>query len=397
MKIVAGSKTWKPVRIERLDWLLIIGLTLAPMTGLRIWKVGPAEILCFLWGVRFLFRSKSLKSDTFLFFVSFLLAMGAGSIVGYFIAPRELAKEDLLTWIYLGIVAISLYEGLKTKTLEYNETLLFIFAEFATIWYLFLFLYSRFINTTIFGAPLWYHDVRFTGGGTNPHQVAVLLCGLTFVFLRSFLKKEKQIRCFAFMVVCIYLLKETASSTGVLAIALAFLVSLYFFIADLFPRNKFGALIVLTGIILPIITVFAKYIYRQFMNWVAEDRNGLGRISIYASFFSSFARSPLLGLGPGMHAQGGVIEFHNTYLEVLTATGAIGGTMFLIYSVRLFKTAITAEWKLFPILISMYAYGFAGFAMRRLVYWGLIAFVTVIAEQSIASNRNRMIPSISKE
>ncbi len=164
MRITAGTKIWESARIEWMDWLLIIGLTLAPMTGLRIWKVGPGEVLCLLWGIQHLFRSKSLKSSMFLFFVPFLLAMGAGSIAGYIIAPEELTIDGLLTWIYLAVTAISLYEGLKTKTLEYNETLLFTFAEIATLWNIFLFLYSRLVRNTLFGAPLWYHGVRFSGG-----------------------------------------------------------------------------------------------------------------------------------------------------------------------------------------------------------------------------------------
>lgn len=381
MKIVAGTKTWESAHIEWMDWILIIGLTLAPMTGLRIWKVGPGEVLCLLWGARFLFRSKSLKSGLFLFFVSFLLALGAGAFVGYFVAPNELSRDGLLTWIYLAVIAISLYEGLKTKTLQYNETLFFTFAEVATLWNIFLFLYSRLVTNTLFGAPLWYHGVRFSGGGTNPHQVAVLLCGLTFIFLRSFLKKEKRLRSLAFMAVCIYLMLMTASSTGILAIVLSFLISLYFFIADLFPKRKFAALLVLTLIIVLALLIFGQFFYQRFMDWVAEDRNGMGRIGIFASFGESFIRSPLFGLGPGTHGKMGSIEFHNTYLEILAATGVVGGLIFSVYSINLFKKTLTAEWKLFPIVVAMYAYGMAGFAMRRLVYWGLIAFVTVIAEQ----------------
>ena len=381
MRITAGTKIWESARIEWMDWLLIIGLTLAPMTGLRIWKVGPGEVLCLLWGIQHLFRSKSLKSSMFLFFVPFLLAMGAGSIAGYIIAPEELTIDGLLTWIYLAVTAISLYEGLKTKTLEYNETLLFTFAEIATLWNIFLFLYSRLVRNTLFGAPLWYHGVRFSGGGTNPHQVAILLCGLTFVFLRSFLKKQKRFRSLVFMIACIYLMLMTASSTGILAIAFGLAVTAYFFIADLFPRRKFGALVVLTVLIFLVVLIFARLLYRQFMDWVAEDKNGMGRFGIFSSFGESFIRSPLFGLGPGVHGRGGMIEFHNTYLEILAATGVIGAFAFVVYSFGLFKKTLTVEWKLFPIVVTMYAYGLAGFAMRRLVYWGLIAFVTVIAEQ----------------
>ena len=381
MRITAGTKIWESARIEWMDWLLIIGLTLAPMTGLRIWKVGPGEVLCLLWGIQHLFRSKSLKSSMFLFFVPFLLAMGAGSIAGYIIAPEELTIDGLLTWIYLAVTAISLYEGLKTKTLEYNETLLFTFAEIATLWNLFLFLYSRFVRNTLFGAPLWYHGVRFSGGGTNPHQIAILLCGLTFVFLRSFLKKQKRFRSLVFMVACIYLMLMTASSTGILAIAFGLAVTAYFFIADLFPRRKFSALVVLTVLIFLVVLIFARLLYRQFMDWVAEDKNGMGRFGIFSSFGESFIRSPLFGLGPGVHGRGGMIEFHNTYLEILAATGVVGGIVFIVYTFGLFRKTLAADWKLFVVIASMYAYGLASFAMRRLVFWGLIVFSLVISEQ----------------
>lgn len=192
------------------------------------------------------------------------------------------------------------------------------------------------------------------------------------------------------MAVCIYLMLMTASSTGILAIVLGFLISLYFFIGDLFPRRKFAALLVLTLIIVLALLIFGRFFYRRFMDWVAEDRNGMGRIGIFASFGESFIRSPVFGLGPGVHGRGGAIEFHNTYLEILAATGVIGGVVFLIYSINLFKETIVVDWKLFPILVSMYAYGLAGFAMRRLVYWGLIAFVSVIAEQIVAAKQNQM-------
>ncbi len=388
MRIITGTKTWESAHIEWMDWILIIGLCLAPMTGLRVWKVGPGEILCLLWGIRFLFRAKSLRSSLSIFFTLFILAMLIGSVIGYVVAPNELRAVDLLTWIYLGIIAISLYEGLKSKSPSYVEMLFFTFAEVATLWNLFLYGYSRIVSNTLLGAPLWYHGVRYSGGGTNPHQVAVLLCGLTFIFLRSLLKREKIVRSIALMSIAIYLMMETASSTGILSIAGGFAIAAYFFVGNLFPKRKFGVLLVLTGIILLTILIFARFFYRQFMNWVAEDKNGLGRISIFSSFGSSFIRSPLFGLGPGVHGIGGTIEFHNTYLEVLAATGVVGGIVLIVYSVSLFKSVLTTDWKIFPILTSMYAYGLAGFAMRRIVFWGLVVFVAVIAEQKNTAVRS---------
>ena len=36
-------------KIQSIDWILIIGIVLSPMTEFRIWKVGPGEILCLSW------------------------------------------------------------------------------------------------------------------------------------------------------------------------------------------------------------------------------------------------------------------------------------------------------------------------------------------------------------
>jgi O-antigen ligase len=183
------------------------------------------------------------------------------------------------------------------------------------------------------------------------------------------------------MVACIYLMLMTASSTGILAIAFGLAVTAYFFIADLFPRRKFGALVVLTVLIFLVVLIFARLLYRQFMDWVAEDKNGMGRFGIFSSFGESFIRSPLFGLGPGVHGRGGMIEFHNTYLEILAATGVIGGIVFIVYTFGLFRKTLAADWKLFVVIASMYAYGLASFAMRRLVFWGFIVFSLVISEQ----------------
>ena len=381
MRIVAGSKKWESAHIEKWDWILIIGLTLAPMTSLRFWKIGPGEVLCLLWGIKYWFRARSIKSNLLTFFVLFDLAMAVGSVIGYAIAPDELRAVDLLTWLYLGIMAVSLYEGLKSKSLKYNEALFYSFAQFAAIWNLFLFLYSRFVSSMLLGAPLWYHGVRYSGGATNPHQVAILLCGATFVFLRSIFKREKVFRSIVLMAISIYLMIATASSTGILAIALGMAVSAYFFVANLFPKRRFAAWVVLTVIILLAVLIFYKFLYQKFIGWVAEDKNGMRRFVIFSSFGEAFMKSPVFGLGPGVHGIGGTIEFHNTYLEIIAATGLVGGIIFAVYSIDLFISVLKNDWKLFPILVSMYAYGLAGFAMRRIVFWGLVSFVTIIAEQ----------------
>ena len=114
-------------------------------------------------------------------------------------------------------------------------------------------------------------------------------------------------------------------------------------------------------------------------------------------------------LGPGVHGSDGTIEFHNTYLEILACSGAIGGVFFVLYTIRCIRKLWNADWTLIPIIVSIYAYGIAGFAMRRLAYWCVMVFVTVIAkqllEQTAAENgfgyrereRMRLLPNGSYE
>ena len=373
----------KSVKIKKWDWLLIIGLCLAPMTGFRIWKVGPAELLCLIWGIKFLTKNTVVFGDVLKFFICFLIALFIGLLVGINVTPNELSQYGILVWLYLGIVSVLFYEGLRFNSFEYNEKMFFLIAQASILWYMFLYVYSLFVSRTFFSAPLWYSSLRFSGGGTNPHQVAVLLCGVLFVFIWKLLKQEEIIKCLLYGVFALFLLLQTKSSTGVLAIALGFGVFLYFKLADWFPHNKTAARILLVITVLIIGVIGYSYFYYWFMLWVADDPNGMGRLSIYSTIPITFIKSPVFGLGPGVHARDGIIEFHNTYLEILAATGLVGTFIFIFFTFRLFRKVIFADWRLFPIITTLYAYGFAGFAMRRLIYWGITVFVLVLAEQII--------------
>lgn len=370
-------------KFKPFDLLLIVGLTLAPMTGFRVWRVGPAEILCLLWGIRSLMKWRFHKSDTLVFFALFLVTLALGYLVCSFIAPSEASLTGLLTWLYLAIIAMALYEGLSKKSLYYVEKLFRLFSRTAILWYLALYVYSRLVSRTFLGAPLWYYS-RFSGGGTNPHQVAVMLCGLCFVFVRGIIKKRAVLLNMAFTAAAVFLLVETDSAIGIMAVFLGFLISAYFVLIHVFPHNsKQVGVLMFLGLAL-IGVLFYSFFFDNFMNWIAKDSNGMGRFDIFASFPASFVRSPVVGLGPGTHGKGGTIEFHNTYLEIAAASGVIGFTVFLVYTVRIFKKTLHGDWSLFPTVVAMYGYGLAGFAMRRLVYWGILMFVLVIAEKKIA-------------
>ena len=74
-----------------------------------------------------------------------------------------------------------------------------------------------------------------------------------------------------------------------------------------------------------------------------------------------------------------MIEYHNTYLEVLACSGLVGFFALVRFTLKLLGK-IRGDSAFLPVVVAMYAYGLAGFGMRRLVYWGLIVMAYVICE-----------------
>ena len=370
----SGIRSW--------DWLLIFGIILAPMTGLRIWKVGPAEVLCLLWTLKYYPRRYLKINDTLKFFSLFLTAMFIGMLIGRLKAPGEVNAVGYLTWLYLAYIAMAFYEGLRRNSMDYNEKLLQFVAEYSILWYLFLYYYSRLISTSFFGAPLWYANFRYSGGATNPHQLAVMMCGVAFILLRQAVLRRRRLWSLLLCFICVFLISQTKSSTGYAALALGLLAEVYFFGASRMHGKRqrialaFAELVIAAALVI----LFRGQVTQMLYEWIASDKNGLGRLQIFSSFFTAFAKSPLVGLGPGVHGLNGAIEFHNTYLEILAATGLIGFGVFIVYTVRILKK-LSSDMTLVPILIAIYAYGLAGFAMRRLVYWGILMLILAIGEQ----------------
>ena len=384
--------------IRRWDWLLILGIMLAPMTGLRIWKAGPAEVLCFIWTLKFLPRRYLHINDTLKFFAAFLAIMLVGALVGFVAAPQELRPTGYLVWLYLAYSALAMYRGLKRNSLEDNETMLNRIASLSVLWYLFLYVYSITVSRYFFGAPLWYANYRYSGGGTNPHQIAILMCGALFVLLRNLIKKRRMIWNAALIAGSVFIIVKTKSATAYLAIALGLFVALYFLVGQrIASRRKRMTLLALEAIVVVVfIVLFYRMLSAKVYDWVLSDNNGIGRLEIFSTFYESFVKSPLVGLGPGVHGRDGAIEFHNTYLEILAATGIVGFSAFLVYSVRVFKKLLS-DYMLIPIMVVMYAYGLAGFAMRRLVYWGVMIAILVLGEQYYAKKQNSLTASAQDE
>ena len=169
------------------------------------------------------------------------------------------------------------------------------------------------------------------------------------------------------------MLLQTYSSTGLLAVTIGTVVMLF---ESWVRRKKYAkqiriaVLLIIGGIVL----LNIQMLMSTFYNWIASDANGLGRLDIFATYPDTFWKSPLFGLGPGVHGRDGNIEFHNTYLEVLAMSGMLGGMLFLVFSANVLKCVWKSSYAL-GVLGTLYAFGFAGFSMRRLVFWIILSII----------------------
>ena len=356
--------------IERWDWILIIGAILSPMTGLRIAKVGPAEFLCFVWALRNIF--------TF----AFLLSMMVGTFICLVVAPDEFVANGWATWLYLLFIGNALYAYLLKKSYVYLVEVFERICVSSVIWYGALYIFSKVVSKSFLGAPLWYYS-RYSGGGTNPHQIAVLFCGIAFWFTSQFLKNKNRLRNIIFFFLAVFIESETKSSTGLAAIAVgAFVLVILFTVNGVNSGHKRKVYLLFEGLVGVLCAViFYRQIYNVLYEWVASDSNGLGRFYIWSSFKAAFLKSPIFGLGPGMHAisYSGMKEFHNSYLEIFAATGIIGFIAFAVMTIQSVKIIIIGDRTLLPILFSLYMYSMAGFAIRRLAYWIVYVFIIALA------------------
>ncbi len=370
---------------EKKDYLLVLSAILAPMTGLRIGKVGPGEILCLLFCLVNFHPSRSIpKKDIFIrFWIGFLFTICLGTVRGVLKYPDETVTQDLITWFYLGIICIGTHFIIEKRSSEEIVKLLKFISCGSAFWYFSLYQYSRRVSSTFLGAPLWYAGIRFSGGATNPHQVALLLCLGLVVFTWLILNCDHflhKIVYGVFFAITFFLLRQTRSSTAIMAVSMGIASVIWQNLWVKYRAKKQLFLLAFFSVFF-LVLFFGFRFYHLFIQWIKSDSNGLDRILIFASFPTAFRKGPAFGLGPGIHAIGGLMEFHNTYLEIIAMGGIVGAIIFIVFSTDLFKSALRNPVS-FGTLLAAYAYGLAGFGARRLVYWIIIVLAYELSRRS---------------
>jgi len=371
-----------------IDGLLILGIVFSPLTSLRIYKIGPAELLIFIWSIIIIFcslRKKKEKSIFWGFWLRFMFLL----FIGFLIAMLKDATNsgwilDSLTYLFFTsfIYALTIY----CKNKGSNELIKILMKVFVIsgIFYSFLYCYGTFINASFLGLDLWYGESRFTAGAMNPHQFAYLAGPMVFVGL--FLiknKKEGKVKTLLLIIlIVLFLLMSLATQSSTL-IAVFFLQACVFIylsaVTDRNPKIRILKILIFTCILAIFMVTFYERINNEFWSWVSSDENGLGRFELLAYAIESFNISPIFGLGPGGHVwtYDGIMESHNTYMELLLNSGILGLLNYLILVISIL--AIIKKDKYAVLIVTFFVfYGFGGYALRRPMLWFLVIFIVYI-------------------
>ena len=372
------------------DWVLIVGITLSPMNELRIWKIGPGELLLMIWALRFLKDIFNVSTTNILgrFWFLFLPVISAGAIFCRLFYPDESDISGLLTYAYFAFISVGIYAGVRKMSAAHIRKLLLAIGIVVPCWFMFLYLYSR-RHLTFLGAHLWYRRVRYSGGANNPHQIAVTISSVVFIDIIQIFDRKvslpRKILPLVCVVFCFIMARATKSSTLVVAVIIALGLFIYYLIVRSLEsrRQRWVAFSVIVIIGALTVGIFRDYLYEMVYEWIADDPNGLERIDIFSSITITLRKNWIFGLGPGNHAMDGYMEYHNSYLEILAMSGFVGLTVFTFYSVKFFKGLLVDPAYIF-VIAPVYFYGLAGFSMRRMIFWVVSAILIAYAERFAA-------------
>jgi O-antigen ligase len=262
-------------------------------------------------------------------------------------------------------------------------------------WYAFLYVFSVAVSSTFLGAPLMFGSVRFTGGAENPHQLAIFLMLAASSCIRLAVRnqaKGKKSWYVALALVAVLIAVQTRSDTYTAALSAGAFVLLLFLLSRIVGNPVTRVALVFLGLssLLLFLLFSQSRVTAVVANWLEGSTGGEGRLFLWQSFIYSLERSPLFGLGPGSHAEVagiGLLEFHNSYLDIAAMAGFAGLAVFLIFLAYILRQMIRSDPSLLIIAVPLLVYATAGFAVRRTLFWGFMTLL-LLAARGLAEQRN---------
>ncbi|GAB3042064.1 hypothetical protein GCM10027286_00090 [Virgibacillus ainsalahensis] len=373
------------------DIILIIGVIAAPMTTLRVGKIGISELFLFVWSFKILINLKfKIKINYFILFwflFDIFLLMGLSYRYLNSIYTGSFLSESI-TFVFFNFIILAFSQYFRLTSYDKLISVLKKIFLYGFIVYFSLYIYSILVSQTLLGYPLWYFGERLSLLADNPHQLVFLLgplvlVGLFLLSINTYNNISVKAHVFVMIVLLLWMTMETKSST---VIAVFTMLVAYILFTSIRGGNSPKKQILFLGMkiafLVSLIMIFISPIIEGVIIFINSDVNGIGRIKLWWEGIGNIWASPIVGLGPGAHINVGNSfgEAHNTYIDIALRSGLLGMFVYVVllgwslYKTR--KNVFATSIVLFFVL-----YGMAGYSIRRVTLWFFIMVVVYICKK----------------
>ncbi|MBI4045512.1 MAG: O-antigen ligase family protein [Devosia nanyangense] len=275
---------------------------------------------------------------------SFLLLVFVSAAFALLTDPQRLSIRDGIAYAFTFFVVCTFMLASYGRETRYVRAL-----AFAISGVLFVFIFLAVVPNPL-QAMMYYQGTKLQGLSNNPNQIGFLAAaGLSLLLVLDF--EEKSFRPILVLAsgFCGFAGTITDSSAFTLAIAVTFILTLAFFGLRLLQRTPQRLPFVL---VLPVLFLVAAHLplpegtrllpagassSAELLDMDADGGQGTVRLTLWRNALSAVLASPIVGLGPGPQVPltdaatntTSLNEAHNTVIDLLVVTGALGLVLFV--------------------------------------------------------------------
>jgi hypothetical protein len=378
------------VRANKVHWLVLFSITIAPFTLLRLSFFGFAELIILSLFLLSLLQplSKSVLTNCIFtqFWFLFLLLSFLGftynvSILNHATGTIKGMVFDFFSYLFVMLACLFFERQIITERL--NVRYLFKYSFYFSSFILTCLYVVSFFTSSLFGLQINYID-NFAPLVKNLHQISMVLAVLPFMGLFVFKFEKRYLQKFViltFILLDIKMALSTGSSKAMLAILFGFFI--YFFLVISTLQGKKFLPIYIFMSFLGLITVLLQIDFlRMAALYFNEIDGGGARFYIYFHGLEIGMSSPFIGLGTGQHIDKSGSDFfwdaHQTHLTLFLQSGLIGLFAYLFLMIKILKKII-----FIPSLVAAFGaitiYSLGGDLLRRLPIWIMLILIYHVA------------------
>ncbi len=284
------------------------------------------------------------------------------------------SNSDYLKFISQALLYVVL-AALPTNDRE-NEFIKSTFVYSSTI-YAVLAIYYCF---TAGNSRYFHEDVMIFGASIDPNYLGVpFVITLTIILNKILTGKRVIIYTFLYFIVAVAVVL-TASRGNMLAWIVTTVLTVYFFVKD--KKTVIGNRGLWLFLITCIAILFVYYISRNYVNqWTRMINIGVdtdnGRLVLWKRAIQLWLHSPIIGNGLKSMTRLYGRAAHNTYLQILTDTGVIGGVLILAFLKKHLFGILKKDKVLFAALIGVVIQMFFLNMLDNRVVWIFFSWIAM--------------------